>query len=297
MRDSVLKRYALAYIKKPGSDKNVQEFLQFRAVQGNADWSDSNFENAYKEFRRYNQTNIGSDRRDSRQQPTGPQVTHVHINDNRGLDFWDYLLLSNLFGGRTTVINNPGFDTVGYQSREDKKKDSEDSRKLLALGIVAVVACVAFHALMCVWYNSSEKTARKSEKIDYLDSQLKMFRNIEFAVGAISLAALIGCAINPVLPVWGLVILGINSLVCLAGGLAFHMKHEKESENIKKAEEAVDYFHKPGSGHSSGGSSHYAPPPYDFNTDPTAPPHSAFDNSYPEQHFGGYGQQTAHSKA
>ncbi|QZA84025.1 MULTISPECIES: hypothetical protein [Wolbachia] len=46
MRDSVLKRYALAYIKENGSDKNVQEFLQFRAVQGNADWSDSNFENA-----------------------------------------------------------------------------------------------------------------------------------------------------------------------------------------------------------------------------------------------------------
>lgn len=175
---------------------------------------------------------IGSNDRSSRRQPTGPQVTHVHVHNNRGLDFWDYLLLSNLFGGRTTVINNPGFDTVGYQSREDRKKDSEDSRKLLALGMVAVVACVAFHALMCVWYNSSEKTARNSEKIDYLDSQLKMFRNIEFAVGAISLAALIGCAINPVLPVWGLVILGINSLVCLAGGVAFHMKHEKESENI-----------------------------------------------------------------
>lgn len=299
MRSSVLKRYALAYIKENGSDNGVQEFLRSRGMQNIENWSDKNFENAYKEFRRYNPTNehnIGSDRRDSRQQTTGPQVTHVHINDNRGLDFWDYLLLSNLFGGRTTVINNPGFDTVGYQSREDKKKDSEDSRKLLALGIVAVVACVAFHALMCVWYNSSEKTARKSEKIDYLDSQLKMFRNIEFAVGAISLAALIGCAINPVLPVWGLVILGINSLVCLAGGLAFHMKHEKESENIKKAEEAVDYCHKPGSGHSSGGSSHYAPPPYDFNTDPTAPPQSVFSNSYSEQCVGGHGQQTAYSK-
>lgn len=296
MRDSVLERYALAYIKENGSDKNVQEFLQFRAVQGNADWSDSNFENAYKEFRCYNQTNehnIGSDRRDSRQQPTSPQVTHVHVHNNRGLDFWDYFLLRSLFSGNTTVINNPDFDTVGYQSREDKKKDSEDSRKLLALGIVAVVACVAFHALMCVWYNSSEKTARKSEKIDYLDSQLKMFRNIEFAVGAISLAALIGCAINPVLPVWGLVILGINSLVCLAGGLAFHMKHEKESENIEKAKEAVGSYR---AGHDFRDTSHRgAPPPY--NTVPTAPSYDAFDNSYPEQHSGGYGQQTAYPRA
>lgn len=298
MRSSVLKRYALAYIKENGSDNGVQEFLRSRGMQNIENWSDKNFENAYKEFRRYNPTNehnIGSDRRDSRQQTTGPQVTHVHINDNRGLDFWDYLLLSNLFGGRTTVINNPGFDTVGYQSREDKKKDSEDSRKLLALGIVAVVACVAFHALMCVWYNSSEKTARKSEKIDYLDSQLKMFRNIEFAVGAISLAALIGCAINPVLPVWGLVILGINSLVCLAGGVAFHMKHKKESENIKKAEEAVDSY--PGQGRSCGGYDS-PPPPYfsqDPNTVPSAPsyydtrPGGLFSHSNAEKHSGNHG--------
>ncbi|WP_407511703.1 hypothetical protein [Wolbachia endosymbiont of Trichogramma kaykai] len=49
-----------------------------------------------------------------------------------------------------------------------------------------------------MWYNSSEKTARESEKVDYLDNKLKMFRNIELAVGAISLAALIGCTIKPV---------------------------------------------------------------------------------------------------
>ncbi|WP_425384011.1 hypothetical protein [Wolbachia endosymbiont (group B) of Eupithecia inturbata] len=299
MRSSVLKRYALAYIKENGSDNGVQEFLRSRGMQNIENWSDKIFEDAYKEFKLSNLTNEQNSTeydRSNRQQTTGPQVTHVHINDNRGLDFWDYLLLSNLFGGRTTVINNPGFDTVGYQSREDKKKDSEDSRKLLALGIVAVVACVAFHALMCVWYNSSEKTARKSEKIDYLDSQLKMFRNIEFAVGAISLAALIGCAINPVLPVWGLVILGINSLVCLAGGVAFHMKHEKESENIKKAEEAVINYHKSGPGYDLGDSSHReAPPPYDFNTAPTAPsyddtrPSGLFSHSNAEKHSGNHG--------
>lgn len=119
-----------------------------------------------------------------------------------------------------------------------------------------------------------------------------MFRNIEFAVGAISLAALIGCAINPVLPVWGLVILGINSLVCLAGGVAFHMKHEKESENIEKAKEAVVNYHKSGPGYGLGDSFHReAPPPYDFNTAPTAPPKSEFSNPYQEQHVGGYGQQ------
>ncbi len=160
------------------------------------------------------------------------------IND-RGLDFWDYLLLRSLFGGHTTVINNPGFSSGSHQSREDKKKDSEDSRKLLALGMVAAVVCFAFHAGMCFWYNSSRKAARKEEKIDYLDNKLKMLRNIEFAVGAVSLAALVACAVYPVLPVWGLVILGVNSLVCFAGGLAFHMKHEKESDNIEKAKGAV----------------------------------------------------------
>jgi len=69
MCSSVLKRYALAYIKENGSDKNVQEFLRSRGMQNIENWSDKNFENAYKEFRRYNPTNehnIESDRCDSR---------------------------------------------------------------------------------------------------------------------------------------------------------------------------------------------------------------------------------------
>lgn len=100
--------------------------------------------------------------------------------------------------------------------------------------------CAAFHGLMCYFYYSSKKEARKSDKIDYLDDRLKMFRNIELAVSAISLAALIFCAVNPVLPEFGLAILGVNFLVCLAGGVAFHMKHQEESENIEKAKTAVE---------------------------------------------------------
>ncbi|MDX5495613.1 hypothetical protein [Wolbachia endosymbiont (group A) of Anthophora plumipes] len=64
---------------------------------------------------------------------------------------------------------------------------------------------------------------------------------------------------------WGLAILGVNSLVCFAGGLAFHMKHEKESDNVEEAEEAVR---------------NYGPPP------PYSPPYSEFNNSNAEQQFG-----------
>lgn len=85
----------------------------------------------------------------------------------------------------------------------------------------------------------ANKEARKSDEIDYLDDKLETFRNIELAVSAISLAALILCAVNPVLPEFGLAILGVNFLVCLAGGIAFHMKHQEESKNIEKAETAV----------------------------------------------------------
>lgn len=206
-----------------------------------------------------------------------------------------------MFGSNTshtTVINNLGSDSSNRQSREDKKKDSEDSRKLLALGIAAVVVCIAFHVGMCFWYNNSRKNAKKSEKIDYLDSQLKIFRDIEFTVSAISLVALVCCAVNPVLPAWGLVVLGINSLACFAGGLAFHMKHGKESENIEKAKEAVADYHKRGPGHNFGDSSHReAPPAYSYqdpNTVPTAPPKSDLNNSYQEQHFGAYEQQSTY---
>ncbi len=68
---------------------------------------------------------------------------------------------------------------------------------------------------------------------------------------------------------WGLAILGVNSLVCFAVGLAFHMKHEKESDNIEEAEEAVRNYGPP--------------PPY---SPPSAPPYSEFNNSNAEQQFG-----------
>lgn len=242
----VFKKVCVSLYKKSGSNSNVKEFLQFCNTQNTTNWSEENFKNAYEKFThpnssnrhdtgsRNNQYNAGNNR-----QPIGPQVTHVHVHNDRSLDFWDYLLLRSLFGGHTTVINNPGFSSGSHQSREDKKKDSEDSRKLLAIGMVAAVVCVAFHAGVCFWYNSSRKAARKEEKIDYLDNKLKMLRNIEFAVGSVSLAALVACVVYPVLPVWGLVILVVNFLVCFAGGLAFHMKHEEESDNIEKAKGAV----------------------------------------------------------
>ncbi|MGL9717207.1 MAG: hypothetical protein ACR5K9_00600 [Wolbachia sp.] len=254
--DSVLKRYALAYIRKSGGNSNIKEFLQFCNTQNTTNWSEENFDKVYGEFISTNGYNTGNRNEQynagNNRQPTGTQDIHVHVH-NRGLDFWDFLLLqcciNSLFGGRshTTNVTNINYGNNGYQSREDKKKDSEDSRKLLALGIAVAVVCVAFHGLMCYFYHSSKKDARKSDKADYLDNKLKTFRNIELAVGVISFAALIACAFYPVLPTWGLVILGINSLVCFAGGLAFQMKHDKESDNIEKAKEAVNIYNAPSS--------------------------------------------------
>ncbi|MDG7052842.1 MAG: hypothetical protein LKM45_03055 [Wolbachia endosymbiont of Alcedoecus sp.] len=247
--NSVLKRYALAYIKKSGGNSGIQEFLQFCNTRNTTNWSEENFDKVYKEFivnqNLNNGQNIGSrgdgyNESDIGRQPTDTQNIHVHVH-NRGLDFWDYLLLQccfdSLFGGRghTTNVTNINYGNTTNQSREDKSED----RKLLALGIAAAGVCVAFHGLMCYFYYSSKKEARKSDEIDYLDDKLETFRNIEFAVSAISLAALILCAVNPVLPEFGLAILGVNFLVCLAGGISFHMKHQEESKNIEKAETAV----------------------------------------------------------
>ncbi|MDG7055480.1 MAG: hypothetical protein LJD31_02965 [Wolbachia endosymbiont of Menacanthus eurysternus] len=246
---SVLKRYALAYIKKSGGNSGIQEFLRFCNTRNTTNWSEENFDKVYKEFignqnlnngqnigsreNGYNGRNIG--------QPTGTQDIHVHVH-NRGLDLWDYLLLQccfdSLFGGRghTTNVTNINYGNTTNQSREDKSED----RKLLALGIAVAGVCVAFHGLMCYLYYNSKKEARKSDEIDYLDDKLETFRNIEFAVSAISLAALVLCAVNPVLPEFGLAILGVNFLVCLAGGIAFHMKHQEESKNIEEAKTAVE---------------------------------------------------------
>ncbi|MDR0288602.1 MAG: hypothetical protein LBH78_00865 [Rickettsiales bacterium] len=244
---SVLKRYALAYIKKSGGNDNIKEFLQHCNKTLNLTWSKDKFAEVYKEFIKSQNLNNRQNREGERNgynerdigQPAGTQNVHIHVH-NRGLDLWDYLLLqcciNSLFGGHTTNVTNINYVNNGHQSRADKSED----RKLLALGIAVAVVCAAFHGLMCYFYYSSKKEARKSDKIDYLDDKLKTFRNIEFAVSAISLAALIACAFCPVLPAWSLVILGVNSLVCFAGGLAFHMKHQEESENIEKAKTAVE---------------------------------------------------------
>lgn len=280
--DSVLKRYALAYIKKSGGNSDVKEFLRYFNNTRNLTWDEDTFAEAYKEYTRLNSTNRRNTESRNNQynagnngQPTGPQGIYVN-RQNEGLSFWDCLLLqcwiNSLFGGRghTTVnnITNINNGNATHHSRKENKKESEDNRKLLALGIAAVVVCIAFHVGMCFWYNSSKKAARKSEKIDYLDNKLKTFRNIEFAVGTISLAALVACAVYPVLPVWGLVILGVNSLVCFAGGLAFHMTHEKESDNIEKAKGAVRSYLQ--------------------DTSPSAPPYDydKSNNSNAKQQFG-----------
>ncbi len=125
--DSVLNRYALAYMKKPDSNSNVKEFLQFCNTQNTRNWSEENFKNAYEKFThpnssnrhdtgsRNDQSNAGNNRL-----PTDPQVTHVHVHNDRSLDFWDYLLLRSLFGGHTTVRNNPGFSSGSHQSREKR---------------------------------------------------------------------------------------------------------------------------------------------------------------------------------
>nr|WP_253308723.1 hypothetical protein [Rickettsia endosymbiont of Ceutorhynchus assimilis] len=51
MPDSVLERYALAYIKENGSDKNVQRFLQSQRIRNATNWYDKDFKNAYGEFK------------------------------------------------------------------------------------------------------------------------------------------------------------------------------------------------------------------------------------------------------
>ncbi|MDE5056039.1 hypothetical protein OZD68_00080 [Wolbachia endosymbiont of Drosophila bicornuta] len=103
---SVLKRYALAYIKKLGNNNDIEGFLQYRNNTPSLTWSKENFENVYEEFTYPNSSNrhdTGS-RNDqynagNNTQPTGPQTTHIHVYNDRGLDFWDYLLLRSLFGG------------------------------------------------------------------------------------------------------------------------------------------------------------------------------------------------------
>ncbi|MGL9681899.1 MAG: hypothetical protein ACR5K2_02835 [Wolbachia sp.] len=64
---------------------------------------------------------------------------------------------------------------------------------------------------------------------------------MEFAVGRYLSGSLTACAFCPVLPsAWSSVIFGVSSLVYLDDSIAFRMKHQEESENIKKAKTAIE---------------------------------------------------------
>jgi len=292
-----LGRYALAFIKKSGSTNKIQYFLAF-VFNSQQNWSKAYFDELYEQF-------IAQQARQPRQSNTqnfqpyaGPQantghqqnirIEHVQVNTHS--DFWDCLLLqcwlNSLFSGhgRTTVNNitniNYGNNTTNHTN---KKKEADDGRKLLAAGIAVVVVVAIFHISMCYWYQNSKKTARESSKMDYLDNRLKTLRNIEFLGAFVSLAGLIACVVYPVLPTWGLIALGVHSLVCFMGGLAFHMKHERESEYIELAKKAADSYltalaSNPGFNPNTFAHNNSAPPPpypglhpTDNNPRPTAP--------------------------
>ncbi|MDN5247608.1 MAG: hypothetical protein QWI36_00495 [Wolbachia endosymbiont of Tyrophagus putrescentiae] len=300
--NQTLARYALAYIKKTGSSENIEGFLSHCKEHS---WSEEKFNEIY--FSWHQNRNLTTDQQDeafSAQQSTPINTgknrstnthTHIHVHTDRPTqwNFWDCLLLqcciNNLFhgGGRTTV-NNTTYVNYGsasqQQNNQSRKEEAQDGRALIALGIVVVAVVIIFHTTICYFYNESKKDARESENINSLDGKLKTFRNIEFLVCATSLIGLVGCAIYPVLPVWGLVAIGANSLICFLGGLAFQMKHDKESDDIKKVESAVREFQTcPTAPHfnstdvqdfqSVKPDNNCPPPPY--SEYPTAPPASS----------------------
>lgn len=291
-----LERYALAFIKKSGSTNKIQYFLAL-VFNSQQNWSQEHFNTLYQHFTaqqpRQNNTQNFQPNTNPQANIGRPQTIRIeHVQVNTHSDFWDCLLLqcwlNSLFSGhgRTTVNNitniNYGNNTTNHTN---KKKEADDGRKLLAAGIAVVVVVAIFHISMCYWYQNSKKTARESSKMDYLDNRLKTLRNIEFLGAFVSLAGLIACVVYPVLPTWGLIALGVHSLVCFMGGLAFHMKHERESEYIELAKKAADSYLTalaPNPGFNPNAFAHNnsapsaPPPPYPGNQD-NSPPYQFTD--------------------
>ncbi|WP_168464679.1 hypothetical protein [Wolbachia endosymbiont of Ctenocephalides felis wCfeT] len=152
----ILKRYALAYIKKSG-DKDIDKIKAFvrlcnaSSQQNGLIWNEKRFDELYKEFIQNRQNTNRSQPRDHDNSADHQVNTNTQGNDRSAWDsFLDCLLLQccinafiNVFSGRcshTTVINGYG---------NNNNQDREGDRKLSALGIVAVVVCIAFHVLIC----------------------------------------------------------------------------------------------------------------------------------------------------
>jgi hypothetical protein len=189
-----------------------------------------------KEYCQENEIKLKTNKQDSSNRSTyatrsssASGNVNITINENKGLSFWDYLLLQNLFSNKQQpiIINNDR--TAAYSApTQEKKEKSEEGRANVLIFLAAL--CVLTHLAVCAVYHMYfKKEAEKSEKsIDYLTNRQLGIAAFQLAFGLASLVTG-GVFLNQSEIFFPLL---INTFICLGSACLFY----RERNNTLKTE-------------------------------------------------------------
>lgn len=195
-----------------------------------------------KEYCKENEIKLKTNKQDSSNRSTyytgsssaGGNV-NITVNENKGLSFWDYLLLQNLFCNRQQqpaqpiIIHTTSAPVASYSAAPQEKKDESGKGKVNVFLFLAA-PCVITHLAVCAVYHMHfKKEAEKSGKpIDYLANRQFGIALFQLAFGLASLIGGVAC-INQSEIFFPLL---INTFICLGSASLFY--HERN--NTLKAE-------------------------------------------------------------
>lgn len=148
---------------------------------------------------------------------------NITINENKGLDFWDYLLLSHIFSGRQQpIIINNSHSSIP-RAKEENSQDK--TNKMLFL----IALCVITHLMVCAIHHLyfKKEAENPDQSIDYLANRQLAIAVFQLVFGAASFVVA-GMSISQSEVFFPFL---INTFICLGSSCIFYCKRDKTIEN------------------------------------------------------------------
>lgn len=267
-------------------------YERFASFSGN---SDKEIARQIKEYCQENGIRLKTSKQNSASQSTRTTRCdsgniNITINENRGLSFWDYLLLKNLFSNKQQpiIINNAPTPMRSTSSKSQQDESKEKSSNVL-LFIAAL--CVIMHLAVCAIYHMyfKKEAEKPGQSIEYLANRQLGIAIFQLGVGLASFVTG-GTFLNQSEVFFPLL---INTFICLGSACLFYnernntIKTEVEpykklakllkEDEYKRNHETRTYT---GASQNFGHHNNEPPPPYTYQ-DPSAP--LADETLYPQQ--------------
>ena len=156
---------------------------------------------------------------------------NITINENKGLGFWDYFLLSHIFNSRQQpiIINNaPGAAAYSTSSTQKEKSKDKTNENQINKFLFLMALCVIAHLMVCAAYHLyfKKEAEKPNTPIDYLANRQRDISIFQLALGAVSFAAASmflsqSSVFFPFL---------VNTFICLGSSFLFYREHNETME-------------------------------------------------------------------